>query len=311
MRGGSKQETKTRSKSIEGFDIAWIEEAQSCSEESIDLFFPSIRKDGSKIICTWNPYLVEDPIEKKIAESSFGKIISVNYYDNPLLSGDEAKIANELKEKNYKKYEHIYLGKPSNIEGLCYSMFDRIKHVIKKEESDKMARTSNSYHIGLDWGFSHPMGMVMIHKLGERYLITDCYRKTGQVINVKWLMGDFYSFSRDSKIAVCDNARPELIEYCDKKYKDDTKEVHSTKFIPCAKYQGSVLDEINTINTLFMNGRLLISETCVDLIGEILSFTWKDGSKEIPEDIGEDLCRAMGYGIMYSEKYGKNSIKIV
>lgn len=311
MRGGSKQETKTRAKSIEGFDLAWIEEAQACSEESLDLFFPSIRKPGSKIIATWNPYLPIDPIQDKIGGSKFGKVEEILYYDNPMLDQMEIDLAEEMKVKNPKKFDHIYMGKPANLEGLVYGDFEYTTNVIPHTEAEKLARKADSHIIGLDWGYQHPMAMVSIYRAGEKYIITDEYHKAKQVINIKWLFDDFYRFSRGCKEIICDSARPELIEYCDEGYKQDVNERHESRFYPCEKYPGSVRDEIDTINKLLMEERLLISDNCIQLIKEIMSWLWKENAKkEVPDELGEDTCRAMGYGIRSVER-GRGEVNVI
>lgn len=53
-------------KSIEGIDIAWVEEAQTISKESIDVLTPTIRKDGSKIVYTYNRLLEDDPVHTRL-----------------------------------------------------------------------------------------------------------------------------------------------------------------------------------------------------------------------------------------------------
>lgn len=50
-------------KSLEGFDIAYIEEAQSLSAVSWRLLRPTIRKDASEIWCAWNPRHDTDAID--------------------------------------------------------------------------------------------------------------------------------------------------------------------------------------------------------------------------------------------------------
>ena len=42
-------------KSLEGYDIAWVEEAQTCSQHSLDLLRPTIRKPQSEMWFSWNP----------------------------------------------------------------------------------------------------------------------------------------------------------------------------------------------------------------------------------------------------------------
>jgi len=52
----------TEIKSTEGIDIAWIEEAQSITKESLDILIPTVRKEGSQIIATFNRFNELDPV---------------------------------------------------------------------------------------------------------------------------------------------------------------------------------------------------------------------------------------------------------
>jgi hypothetical protein len=60
---GMQNHTADSIKSLEGFDIAWVEEAQSISQFSLDLLRPTIRKPGSQLVFSWNPRFDTDPIE--------------------------------------------------------------------------------------------------------------------------------------------------------------------------------------------------------------------------------------------------------
>lgn len=51
-------------KSMEGIDVAWVEEAQTLTRESLNILIPTIRKPGSTLIFTWNPLTVEDPVHQ-------------------------------------------------------------------------------------------------------------------------------------------------------------------------------------------------------------------------------------------------------
>ena len=53
-------------KSIEGIDIAWVEEAQTITENSLEILTPTIRKPGSQIIYTYNRLLEQDPVHKRL-----------------------------------------------------------------------------------------------------------------------------------------------------------------------------------------------------------------------------------------------------
>src|ERR1700747_2784992 len=50
-------------KSLEGFRIAWIEEAQTLSQRSLSLLRPTIRVKGSQLWASWNPRRKSDAID--------------------------------------------------------------------------------------------------------------------------------------------------------------------------------------------------------------------------------------------------------
>lgn len=77
-------------KSLEGFDWAWIEEAQSLSDRSLRLLRPTLRKDGSEIWAAWNPRHDTDPIDRLLRGANRPKdavVVEANWQDNPWLSG--------------------------------------------------------------------------------------------------------------------------------------------------------------------------------------------------------------------------------
>ena len=72
-------------KSLEGFDIAWVEEAQTLSQHSLDLLRPTIRKVDSELWFSWNPRYKTDAVDKFFRKDNRDDAISVmiNWYDNP------------------------------------------------------------------------------------------------------------------------------------------------------------------------------------------------------------------------------------
>ena len=72
-------------KSLEGYDIAWVEEAQTLSEHSWSLLRPTIRKPGSEIWCSWNPRLRTDAVDKFFRKNPHPDSVCVqaNWRDNP------------------------------------------------------------------------------------------------------------------------------------------------------------------------------------------------------------------------------------
>lgn len=73
-------------KSLEDFDIAWVEEAQTLSQHSLDLLRPTIRKEASELWFGWNPRHDTDPVDKffRGGDKRDGMIsVPVSWRDNP------------------------------------------------------------------------------------------------------------------------------------------------------------------------------------------------------------------------------------
>lgn len=72
-------------KSLEAYDIAWVEEAQNLSQRSLDLLRPTIRKDGSELWFSWNPRYKTDPVDQFFRKNPPPDAVSVwiNWRDNP------------------------------------------------------------------------------------------------------------------------------------------------------------------------------------------------------------------------------------
>ena len=101
-------------KSLEGVDIAWIEEGQSISKKSWEILSPTIRKDGSEIWISMNREEENDPLWVLLAAKPDKRtlVVRVNYDDNPFCP-DELKLqAQKCKEENPDDYLHIWLGQP-------------------------------------------------------------------------------------------------------------------------------------------------------------------------------------------------------
>lgn len=73
-------------KSLEGYDIAWVEEAQTLSDRSLRMLRPTIRNPGSELWFSWNPRHDTDPVDKFFRGASLppgAKVVEVNWRDNP------------------------------------------------------------------------------------------------------------------------------------------------------------------------------------------------------------------------------------
>lgn len=127
---GMQDHTAESIKSLEGFDRAWVEEAQTLSARSLELLRPTIRKDGSEIWFTWNPRRKTDPVDAFLRDQDHGDsaiVVEANWSDNPWFPDVLDLERRTDLENNPERYEHIWEGAYATaFEGAYFA-----KHLVK------------------------------------------------------------------------------------------------------------------------------------------------------------------------------------
>jgi phage terminase large subunit len=113
LRKGSTQSVK----SLEGIDVAWVEEAQTVTEESLDILSPTIRREGSQLIFSFNRLTELDPVYVKYVQNPPPNTYSrmVNYNDIEQYGIFPTVLRDEMehdKATNPDLYAHKWLGEP-------------------------------------------------------------------------------------------------------------------------------------------------------------------------------------------------------
>lgn len=118
---GLDRNVETTIKSLEGVDIAWIDEAQTITLKSIRILNPTIRKPGSKIIWTLNRLTDLDPVISYFITNPPRKDVwhlEVDYriaQKNGWLSNEILYEIEQAKINHPEDYAHDYLGKALTI----------------------------------------------------------------------------------------------------------------------------------------------------------------------------------------------------
>ena len=111
-------------KSMQGVNTLWIEEAQTLSEKTIEVLFPTIRETDSEIWCSLNRGSSKDPFARRFLkpyedhlkrhgfyEDDETLIVEINWQDNPwfptVLQGERLR---DKKNLPPARYEHIWEG---------------------------------------------------------------------------------------------------------------------------------------------------------------------------------------------------------
>lgn len=221
-------------KSMENISIAWLEESQSLSRESIDVIVPTIRAPGSILIFTFNPYKDNDPIYVEMKNATEDDlVIKANYSDNPWFP-EELRLEMERDKKNdYQKYLWVW-------EGECLGLSDaqifRGKYVVENFETPKNA----DFHFGADWGFANdPTTIVRSFIVGNDLYIDMCAGKVGcDLEDTPSLFNEVQGSSIYPIYA--DSARPETISFMRSKHYN---------VIAAEKWNGSVEDGIQYLRS--------------------------------------------------------------
>lgn len=110
---GMQDHTAESIKSLEGFDIAYVEEAQTLSSRSLEFLRPTIRKPGSELWFSWNPRLASDPVDSLLrgAEPPPNSIVvRLGYKDNPWFPDVLEQERQYDKVNRPDRYAHIWEG---------------------------------------------------------------------------------------------------------------------------------------------------------------------------------------------------------
>ena len=195
---GMQDHTAESIKSLEGFDRAWIEEAQTLSDRSLTLLRPTIRKEGSEIWASWNPTRKADAIDRFLRQNTppGAVVVEINWKDNPFFPAVlEAERRLDL-DKYPDKYEHVWEGGYATaIEGAYFAKYlveakDRITFVPK----DPLMAVRAFWDIGGSGAKADATAIWIAQFVGREIRILDYYEAQGQPLgaHVQWLRESGY-----------------------------------------------------------------------------------------------------------------------
>jgi phage terminase large subunit len=205
---GMQDHTADSIKSLQGFDIAWVEEAQSLSQRSLDLLRPTIRAPGSELWFSWNPGKDTDPIDALLRGATpptDSIVVQANWRDNPHFPDVLLAEMEYDRKRDPDKYAHVW-------EGAYLQRSD--SKVFKNWSIDEFEAPPDAVHrFGADWGFaSDPTTLVRCHIIGRKlYIDYEAYQVGCEIVDTPAL---FMSVPESEKWPmVADSARPETISH--------------------------------------------------------------------------------------------------
>lgn len=254
---GMQNHTADSIKSLEGFDVAWCEEAQSLSQRSLDLLRPTIRKPGSELWFSWNPDQPTDPVDAFLRGEhppSDSVVVQANYSDNPWLPDELRADLEDDRRRDPDKFANVWGGDYSrNSEARVFrnwkvEAFDTPKDAI--------------HRFGADWGFAvDPSVLVRCHTEGRTLYVDQEAWQVGCEIDHTPALFDQVEGSRKWLIRA-DSARPETVSYMQRQ---------GFKIVGALKGQGSLEDGIEFLRSF----DIVVHPRCKHVAEELTRYSYK------------------------------------
>lgn len=254
---GMQNHTADSIKSLEGFDVAWVEEAQSLSQRSLDLLRPTIRKPGSELWFSWNPNKPTDPVDVLLRGENPPQdsvVIEVNYDSNNYLPAELKADLEDDRQRDPDKFMHVWGG--------AYSLNSeaRVFRNWKIEEFD--TPTDAIHRFGADWGFAiDPTVLVRCHIDGRKLYVDYEVSQVGCEIDKTPALFDKIADSRKFLIRA-DSARPETVSYMKRA---------GFKIIGALKGAGSIEDGVEFLRSF----DIIVHPRCKTVAEELTLYAYK------------------------------------
>lgn len=259
---GMQDHTADSIKSLEGFDVAWCEEAQSLSDRSVKILRPTFRKPGSELWFSWNPENPEAPVDKllrgKEHDDGWQVVVEANWRDNPWFGEEMEKERQRDLARDPDTYGWIWEG-----EYLVISDAQIFRNRVSVEPFETPVEVDR-FFFGADWGFAmDPTALIRCFIRDEcLYIDHEAGQASVEIDEIGAKVFDKVPGSRDWPIKA-DSARPETISYMRRQgYAIDAAE----------KWPGSVEDGIAHLKGF---KRIVVHPRCENTAREFRLYRYK------------------------------------
>jgi phage terminase large subunit len=197
---GMQDHTADSIKSLEGFRIAWIDEAQSLSARSLALLRPTIRARDSELWASWNPRRKSDAIDDflRVRKPEGSILVNASWRDNPWFPAvleEERRLDLALYPD---RYSHIWEG--DYVKAFEGAYFAELLAVAKRDgrigkvSADPLLPLRAFIDIGGAGATADAFTMWIVQWVGSEVRILDYYESAGQVLafHVNWLRARGY-----------------------------------------------------------------------------------------------------------------------
>ena len=180
---GMQDHTAESIKSLEGFQRAWVEEAQSLSARSLTLLRPTIRAKASELWFSWNPNRKTDPVDTLLRGEHLptgAQVVRANWSDNPWFPVELERERLDDQAARPDQYDHIWEGGYAKVtEGAYYAA--SLTEARKENRIGFVARDPNmAIRTFWDLGRRDHTAIWVAQWVGQKITLLDYIEGSGQ-----------------------------------------------------------------------------------------------------------------------------------
>lgn len=188
-------------KSLEGFKRGWWEEAHGATQNSINLYRPTMRTAGAQMWWSWNPRHKRDAVDAMFRgeeKPTGAKVVRANWSDNPWFTQELEQERTDCLRMKPEQYEHIWNGDYATItEGAYYakSLIEaRAQGRVGEVLIDPLMAVRAFWDIGGTGAKADATSIWICQFIGQRINVLAYYEARGQDLatHINWLRKSGY-----------------------------------------------------------------------------------------------------------------------
>ena len=217
---GMQDHTADSIKSLEGYRVAWVEEAQGLSTRSLQLLRPTIRLADSQLWFSWNPRRKTDAVDVMLrgpALPTDAIVVKANWSDNPKFPAVLEQERQDCIRVTPEQYDHIWQGGYATVlDGAYYAaslQAARADHRIGRVAADPLLTLRAFVDIGGTGARADAFSMWIAQFVGREIRVLDYYEAVGQPLatHLNWMRSKGYTPDRCQVWLPHDGAQNEKI----------------------------------------------------------------------------------------------------
>lgn len=202
---GMQDHTADSIKSLEGYRLAWVEEAQSLSARSLQLLRPTIRLEGSELWFGWNPRRKSDAVDallRGVGLPTGAVVVKANWKDNPYFPAVLEQERQDCLRLQPEQYEHVWEGGYATVlEGAYYAAslaLAKQEGRIGRVAADPLLTLRAFCDIGGTGARADSFTIWIAQFVGKEIRVLDYYEAVGQPLatHLAWMRSKGYTPDR-------------------------------------------------------------------------------------------------------------------